>query len=98
MSVGDIRHAYVHYLIPRPALITGIISAAQQTNNSSKEFEIRDNGTTVSGFTHSNWEYTDMAANIQLDEGTKLQMFVSSAGTGIKNPFVTLEVRWRYVE
>jgi len=98
MSIGDLRHLYAHYLMPRPATITGIISAAEQTFNSSKDFEIRDETTTVSGFTHTNWEYYDMSTNISLDEGTRLKMYVSLAGSKIRNPSVTLEVRWRYEE
>jgi len=98
MSVGDVRHSYAHYPIPRPATVTAIIATAQESVNSSKGFEVRDDTTTVSGFNMVNWSYTDMDANIALDEGAKLKMFVTSAGQNVKHPIVTLEVRWRYEE
>lgn len=99
MSIGDLRHISAHYLIPRPATITAIISSAEEIFNDVKNFEIRDDVTTMSGglFNHTNWEYVNMESNIQLDEGTKLKIYVSTAGNKIRNPFTTLEVRWRYV-
>jgi hypothetical protein len=98
MSIGDLRHLSAHYLIPRPATITAVISAAEEIFNSAKLFEVRDDTTTVSGFNHTNWEYVDMGANIHLDEGTKLKLYVSNEGNKIRNPFTTFEIRWRYVE
>jgi hypothetical protein len=100
MSIGDLRHLYAHYLIPRPATITAIISAAEEIFYDTKLFEIRDDVTTVSGgfFNHTNWEFVDMSANIPLDAGAKLKLYVSDVDTKIRNPFTTLEVRWRYVE
>jgi len=96
LSIGDLRHAYAHYPIPRPSAITGIIAVAERRNNSSKGFEIRDGGSTLSSFNLSNWLYSNMNANIALDEDTKLQIFCSAAGGRCRNPAVTLEVRWRY--
>jgi len=97
LSIGDLRHSYAHYLIPRPASVTGIIAAAERRNNSTKGFDVRDDGSTLFSFNMSNWEYVDMDASVHLDTGTKLQMFCQSAGGRVRNPGITLEIRWRYV-
>jgi hypothetical protein len=98
LSVGDLRHAGAHYPIPRPATITAVISAAENIFNSSKGFDIRSNGSTVFSFNHTNWEYANMAADIDLNEDTNLRVFCTSAGDRCRNPSVLLEIRWRYVE
>jgi len=97
MSIGDLRHAQAHYLIPRPAVITGVISSAEEIYNSSKAFEVQDiNDNVVYSFSHTNWEYYNMLANVTLPQNERLRVYVSGDGNKIRNPSVTLEVRWRY--
>ena len=98
MSIGDLRHMYAHYLIPRPATITAIISAAEEVFCSDKLFRIRNDTTDLFTFNHTDWEYVNMRANIPVDIGTRLKMYVDNVDTKIRNPFTTLEVRWRYEE
>ena len=97
MSVGDLRHAEAHFFIPRPATITAVISSAEEIFNSSKGFEIRDTiGNTLFSFSHTNWEYNNMATNIEIDQDTKLRAFCVSAGDRCRNPSIMLEIRWRF--
>lgn len=98
LSVGDLRHAEAHFFIPRPATITAVISSAQAIFNSSKGFELRDTaGNTLFSFSHTNWEYQNMATNIQVNQGTKLRAFCVSTGDRVRNPAITLEIKWRFV-
>jgi len=96
LSIGDLRHAYAHYPIPRVAAITGIIATAEERNNSSKGFQIRNDVSVLTTFNLNNWQYSDMSASINLDQDTKLKVYCVSAGGRCRNPAVTIEVRWRY--
>lgn len=98
LSVGDLIHAGAHYFIPKPAVVTGIISSSEQVFNSDKGFEIRTNTSgTVYSFSQTNWEYNNMTANINIEEDDHLRIFCTSVGDRCRNPAVTLEVRWRFV-
>lgn len=98
MSIGNVSHSSAYYFIPRTAAITGIMASAEHSQNSSKILELRDDGTTISGgtFQYSNWEYTNLAADINLEPGTKLQLYIRSDGAPMRNPIVMLELVWRY--
>lgn len=98
LSIGDLRHAGAHYLMPRTATITAIMASAEEIFNSSKSFEIHNWGTLITGgtFTLTNYEYFTMDANIRLDEGTRLQVFCTMDGDKCRNPGINFEIRWRY--
>ena len=98
LSVGDLRHADAHYFIPRPAIITAVISSSEQIFNSAKGFEITSSSSgTIYSFSQTGWEFNDMAADIQVEENDQLRIFCTTSGDKCRNPAVTLEVRWRFV-
>ena len=97
MSVGNVVNAYAHFAIPRDATITAVIATAEEINNPNKGFEIQDDGTILYNFNLVNWKYSDMDTNIHLNEGAKLQTFITGVDERVRNPIVTLELRWRYV-
>lgn len=98
LSIGDLRHAESHFPIPKYGKITGVISSAEETANSSKGFELRDeSGSTLFSFNHSSWEYTNTSVNVNLNENSRLRAFCVSAGQRCRNPAITVEIRWRYV-
>lgn len=98
MSIGNVTHSSAYYYIPRTGVITGIMASSEHAQNPSKILEFRDDGTTISGgtFQYSNWEYNDLAANINVEPGMNLQLYITSAGLSIRNPIVFVEVVWRY--
>jgi len=96
LMIGDVVNSYAYFPIPRDACITTIIASAYNTDNSSKGFEIRNTSTTLFSFNLTNWEYSNFDANVDLDAGTRLKCFCSSAGARCRDPIITVEIRWRY--
>jgi hypothetical protein len=95
MSIGEVGHEDARYLIPRPATITAILMSSTG-GESAKTFNIVDDTTTVASFTSLNYEYQVMAEDIDLNNQTKLKIFITSAGLSVRNSVVILEIRWRY--
>lgn len=98
MSIGNVTHSSAYYYVPRNGTITGIMASSEHAQNPSKIFQLYDGVTTISGglFQCSNWEYTDLAADINIDAGTELKLHIISDGSVVRNPIVTIEVAWRF--
>jgi len=98
MSVGNVVNSYAHFHILRDATITAV-TADQDSFGSSepnKGYEIQANTVNVFGFNMVSHSYTNEAMNVDISANDSLQMYVVSAGARVRDPIVTLELRWRY--
>jgi hypothetical protein len=96
LMIGAVANSSLYFPILADACITAVTAAADQSDNSSKGFEIRDDTTSVFSFNLSNWEYSNFNVNVNLSAGAKLKCFCVAADTKCKDPIVTVEIRWRY--
>jgi hypothetical protein len=97
MSIGNLSHSSAYYYIPRAATVISVSSSAQKTQESSKGFQIETAASgTVLEFSHTDWVYRDNTVNVRLDPEDEMKAYITSAGQSIRNPIVTLEIKWRY--
>ena len=97
MSVGNVVNSYAHYHILRDATITSI-TADQDLASSQpdKGYEIQTNGISVFNFNMVAHSYTNENMNTDISAADSLQMYVVAAGARVRDPIVTLELKWRY--
>jgi len=97
MTVGNVSTHFAHFSFTRPATVVAI-NAHGDTGNATKGFELIDRNTeyVYKTFYMTNYEYYNNLENVELNTGTELQIFVLSAGQGIKYPIIQLEIKWRY--
>jgi len=100
VSIGNVTDSSAYYYIPRTATITAIMASEATSGGSepTKEFELQNAGVAIAGgyFKMSNYEYFDLSTDIDLDDGTQLQLYAYKEGAGSKNPIIMLELSWRY--
>lgn len=100
LSVGNVVASYAHHLMPRAGTITGIMANAEPLagkTDPAKVFEVYDDLNLLATFSLSNWEYYNLNVDIDVNEGAKLKVFCVLEGKRVRNPIVTLEIKWRYV-
>ena len=108
MSVGNVANSYAHFRIIRDATVVSVIADqdALLSSHSTKTFEVHTE-TVVSGtptdsivysFDMLNHTYTNENLNVDIDSESLLRIWVHPVGAKIRDPIVTLELKWRYAE
>jgi hypothetical protein len=98
LAIGDVTHSSAYYYMPRQGVITGLAINAENSQNSSKTFEIRNNSTTLLSVTCSNWEYRNFDLDVDVSDNYALKCYAISDGLAVRNPVAVVEIRWKYVE
>lgn len=108
---GDIDGAYMRvegtasnntgHVMIRPAQLTGI-AGYYDGGASKKDFKIRKNGvsTDLASFTMQrkiSFIDENFPTTIEFDSGDRIQVFVASSGSKIRDPNVWMEIAWRAV-
>lgn len=98
MSVGNVKNSYAHFNITRPATITAVNADQDPTGSSqaNKGYEIRTDGTNAYSFNMISHSFASTSLNVQIDQNDELQVYVVSLGARVRDPIVSIELKWRY--
>jgi len=95
MSIGDAVGSDVGFKMPMKATLVKV-SVSTSGGNATKAFEIRKvgSGTALKSFSLVAGNYMSTNDNITLNSGDVVQVYVSGVGNSVKNPIVTLFIKW----
>ena len=94
MQIGNALDIRLGYRIPANATVVKI-TVWSSGGNTTKGFELRNNGSAIKSFSLNNRVYTSTNDNIDLVAGDVIQMFVSSSGAAVNDPIVTVYLKYR---
>ena len=96
IQIGDAIGTTVGFRIPVNATITKV-TASVSGGNLTKEIEIRKNGSSIAIKTFSlvGGVYTSINDNIDITAGDSIQVFIGAAGGVVKNPVISVYLKWK---
>jgi glycine cleavage system H lipoate-binding protein len=96
MQIGGALDIGLGFKIPQNATIVKI-TVWSSGGNASKGFEVRKNGssTPLKSFALTTGSYTSTNDNVDLNAGDVLQIYVSSVGSSVLDPVVSVYLKWR---